>query len=179
MNALSAAAARATVRTTPGQDLALLLARAVVGVVLVAHGWQKVDQGIGATADGFASLGIPAATAAAWFAVSVELVGGVLLVLGLVTRLVALLVVADMAGAFWFAHRGTEVFVTDGGWELVAVIAAAALALVAAGAGRLSLDGAVAAAASRRTPQVEREAEPSGSASGSATGSATRSAPRS
>jgi putative oxidoreductase len=124
----------------PVQDLALLGTRLVLGVVLVAHGWQKLDQGIGATASGFDQMGIPGPTAAAWFATSVELGGGVLLLAGLATRLVGVLVVANMAGAFWFAHRGTEVFASEGGWELVAVIAAASLGLVAAGAGRLSLD---------------------------------------
>jgi len=154
--------------TSTVQDLALLLARAVLGVVLVAHGWQKVQQGIGATADGFASMGIPAPEAAAWFAVATELVGGVLLVAGVATRIVAALVVATMAGAFWFAHRGTEVFVAEGGWELVGVIGAAGLALVGSGAGRLSLDGVIARSAggARRAsaPTQEREPELSGSA---------------
>lgn len=126
--------------STPVQDLALLGTRVVLGVVLLAHGWQKLDQGVGATAAGFDQMGIPAATAAAWFATAVELGGGALLLAGLATRVVAVLVVANMAGAFWFAHRGTEVFAAEGGWELVAVIAAAVLGLVAAGAGRLSLD---------------------------------------
>ena len=58
----------------------------------------------------------------------VELVGGALILVGLATPLVALLVVLNMAGAFWFAHRDGGVFVTDGGWELVAVIAAASTA---------------------------------------------------
>ncbi len=69
-----------------------------------------------------------------------QLPGGVLLVAGLLTRVVGVLVVGDMLGAFWFAHRGTEVFASEGGWELVALISAVALGLVAAGAGRLSVD---------------------------------------
>lgn len=126
------------------QDLVLLAARALVGAVLIAHGWQKLnDWGLEGTQAGFADMGIPNAGPAAAFAIIAELGGGVLLVLGLFTHLAALVVVADMAGAFWFAHRGTEVFVADGGWELVAVIAAAALALFAAGAGRLSIDGII------------------------------------
>ena len=127
--------------STPVQDLALLAARVLLGVVLIAHGWQKLDdQGIQGTATGFDSMGIPAPLAAAYYATFVELVGGGLLVLGLLTRLVGVLVVGDMLGAFWFTHRGTEVFVSEGGWELVAMIGALALGLVAAGAGRLSVD---------------------------------------
>lgn len=124
------------------RDLALLGARALLGVVLIAHGWQKLnDWGLEGTKAGFADMGVPNAGPASAFAIAVELGGGALLLLGLFTPLAALFVVADMAGAFWFAHRGTTVFVGDGGWELVAVIGAGALALVAAGAGRLSIDG--------------------------------------
>jgi putative oxidoreductase len=124
------------------RDLALLGARALLGVVLIAHGWQKLnDWGLEGTKAGFADMGVPNAGPAAAFAIAAELGGGALLLVGLLTPLAALLVVADMAGAFWFAHRGTTVFVGDGGWELVAVIGAVALALVGVGAGRLSIDG--------------------------------------
>jgi len=127
--------------STPLQDLALLAARVLLGVVLIAHGWQKLDQnGLHATAAGFDSMGIPAPLASAYYATFVELVGGAMLVAGLLTRLVAVLVVGDMLGAFWFAHRGTEVFADQGGWELVGLIGGVAFALVAAGAGRLSVD---------------------------------------
>jgi putative oxidoreductase len=127
--------------STPTQDLALLAARVVLGTVLIAHGWQKLsDQGLHATAAGFDSMGIPAPLAAAYYATFVELVGGVLLAAGLLTRLVGVLVVGDMLGAFWFAHRDAGIFVDQGGWELVAVIGALSLGLVAAGAGRISLD---------------------------------------
>lgn len=124
------------------RDIALLLARVVLGVVLVAHGWQKVNEwGMDGTAASFDKMGVPAPTLSAWFAAAVELVGGVLLILGALTPIVALLVVANMAGAFWFVHKDGGVFAAKGGWELVAVIAAAALALAGAGAGRLSVDG--------------------------------------
>ena len=153
--------------STPVQDLALLAARMLLGVVLIAHGWQKLDeQGIQGTAAGFDSMGIPAPLAAAYFATFVELVGGALLVLGLFTRLVGVLVVGNMLGAFWFTHRGTEVFVNEGGWELVAMIGALALGLAAVGAGRLSVDAGFTKvtgmalspqAAAQATGQPERE----------------------
>lgn len=124
------------------RDLALLAARLLLGVILIAHGWQKYnDWGLAATESGFSEMGVPNAGLAAAFAIAAELGGGVLLIIGLFTPLAALVVVADMAGAFWFANRGTTIFVGDGGWELVAAIGAAALALIASGAGRLSIDG--------------------------------------
>src|ERR1700754_2188578 len=118
------------IRTLPtsARDVVLLLAGLVLVVVLVAPGWQKVmTNGIGATAEGFAEMGIPLAPVAAVFAAVVELVGGVLLVAGAATALVGVLVVVDMLGAALFVHIGNGVFTGDGGWELVGVIGALAL----------------------------------------------------
>lgn len=130
-----------TPRPTALQDAGLLLARAGLGGVLIAHGRQKLDdQGLEATAAGFDAMGIPFAEGAAHYATWVELIGGGLLVLGLLTPLVGLLVAADMAGAFWYVHRGNGVFAGDGGWELVAMIGLLAVTLAALGAGRLSID---------------------------------------
>ena len=132
------------------RDVALLVARLVLGVVLVAHGWQKVvTNGMGGTVEAFAAMGVPLAPASAVFAAVVELVGGALLVVGAATALVSVLVVLNMLGAALSVHIGNGVFVADGGWELVGVITAAALTLAAAGAGRFSVDEAVAA---RRSP---------------------------
>ena len=62
-------------------DIVILVSRVAVGVILFAHGWQKFfTNGIDATAQGFEGMGVPAATAAAIFAATVELVGGALLI---------------------------------------------------------------------------------------------------
>ncbi|WP_109507940.1 DoxX family protein [Nocardioides speluncae] len=128
----------------PLRDVALLIARVGLGVVLISHGLDKVDAGLGATADGFDAMGIPLPDAAAAFAIVAEVGGGALLALGLLTPVAGLLVVAQMAGAFWFAHRGTEVMSSAGGWELVGVIAFLALVLASTGSGRFSLDRLIA-----------------------------------
>jgi len=52
--------------------------------------------------------------------------------------------VLNMVGAFLLVHIGNGVFVTDNGFELVAVIAAVAVLLIAVGPGRFSIDQAVA-----------------------------------
>ncbi|TQM14466.1 DoxX family protein [Pseudonocardia kunmingensis] len=143
------------IRTLPpsARDAALLVARLVLGVVLVAHGWQKVvTNGLGATAEGFAGMGVPLAPVSAAFAGLVELVGGVLLVAGAATALVGVLVVLDMIGAALLVHAANGVFASDGGWELVGVIGALALVLAAVGAGRFSVDHAL--ASRRRTAAV-------------------------
>jgi len=142
------------------QDVALLVVRLGLGGVLIAHGWQKLDeQTLDGTAAGFDGMGIPYPELAAHYATWVELIGGGLLVAGLLTPLVALLVIGDMAGAFWYAHRDAGVFAGEGGWELVLMIGLVALILVAMGAGRLSVDGFVAGGKRRDSlamPEPER-----------------------
>jgi putative oxidoreductase len=127
------------------RDALMLVARIVLGVVLIAHGWQKFAQyGIGGTAASFEKMGVPLPAVSAVFAAVVELVGGLALLAGAATVVAALLVVLDMLGAFVLVHIGNGVFVTDGGFELVGVIAAAALLLAAVGPGRFSVDHALA-----------------------------------
>jgi putative oxidoreductase len=126
------------------RDALLLVARVLVGVVLIAHGWQKFAQyGIGGTAASFGRMGVPLPAASAVFAAVVELVGGIALLAGAATVVAATLVVLDMLGAFLLVHVGNGVFVTDNGFELVWAIAAVALVLVAVGAGRFSVDHAL------------------------------------
>lgn len=127
-----------------GNSLALFVSRVIVGVVLIAHGWQKFHEWtIAGTTSSFEDMGVPMASAAAPFAAGLELIGGGLLIVGLFTRVVGYLVAAEMVGAGIFAgHFENGVFVTNGGWELVMVIAAAALAFAAAGPGRFALDHA-------------------------------------
>jgi putative oxidoreductase len=123
------------------RDLALLVARLGLGVILVAHGWQKLsDQGLAQTAAGFGQMGVPLPTVSAYYATFVELVGGVALILGLALPLVGLLVALDMAGALLLVHLPNGLFVSEGGYELVLAIGAGALALAAAGSGRLGID---------------------------------------
>ena len=124
----------------PAGDVALLITRVLLGVVMLAHGYQKlVVNGIGRTSAGFESMSIPVAIVSASFVTVVEVVGGVLLILGLLTTVVAGCMGFVMVGAAAFVHARHGVFVSEGGWELVGSIAGALLALAAAGPGRFSL----------------------------------------
>ena len=141
-------------RTTPLADVALLVGRLALGGTMIAHGVQKLDQGgLGATAEGFAAMGIPAAGAAALFAISVEVVGGALILLGALTPVVGVLWALNMAGAWWFVHRDAF-FAGEGGYELVMVLGALGLVLAGTGAGRLSVDALLTRG---RTTTHERE----------------------
>ncbi len=123
------------------RDLALLVARLGLGVILIAHGWQKLsDQGLAGTAAGFGQMGVPLPTVSAYYATFVELVGGVALILGLALPLVGLLVALDMAGALVLVHLPNGLFASEGGFELVLAIGVGAVAIAAAGSGRFGLD---------------------------------------
>ncbi|SDT31166.1 DoxX family protein [Actinoplanes derwentensis] len=127
--------------TTIPRDVALLIARVIVGIVFIAHGWQKFNEwGLDGTSAAFGQMGVPLPTVSAWFAAIIELAGGVALVAGLAVPLVSLLLAVNMIGAFLIVHITNGVFVADGGFELVAVLAAAALLFTVLGAGRYSID---------------------------------------
>ena len=125
----------------PARDLAVLVTRVAIGLVFVAHGWQKLStNGIDGTAAFFEQVGVPAASVAAWLAALVELAGGVALIVGLAVPLAGLLLLVDMFGAFVFVHVGAGLFVEQGGYELVLTLGAAVLLLAVLGAGRYSVD---------------------------------------
>lgn len=140
-----------------GRDVALLAARVGLGVIFVAHGWQKFSTwGIEGTASSFAQMGVPLPEVSAWFSAIVELVGGAALVLGAAVPVFGVLLAFVMTGALVIVHAGSGIFVDQGGFELVLALGAGALTLAAVGPGRWSIDALVAP----RLAQVsERTAE--------------------
>jgi putative oxidoreductase len=133
------------VRSRPIYDVVALLARCGVGVVFLAHGWQKIQVGVTATGHDFDAMGVPLPTAAAVYATFVELLGGTALILGIGLPVAGTLLFLDMAGAFVFIHAEHGVFVVDrgtprNGFELVLVLGLASLLFAVADGGRLTLD---------------------------------------
>ena len=88
----------------------------------------------------FDTMGVPLPVVSATFAAVVELVGGILLIIGLAVPLVGLLVAIDMAGALLFVHAPNGVFVDGGGYELVLVIGALGVVFAGVGAGAYAID---------------------------------------
>ncbi len=129
-------------RTPVLTDIALLVSRVALGVILVAHGWQKFNEWtLSGTAAAFGDMGIPAPTVAAAFAATVELLGGAVLILGVLTPIAAVLNMLIMLGALLLVHIGNGVFVDDGGFELVLALFAGLLTIAVLGAGKFSIDG--------------------------------------
>ncbi len=124
-------------------DTGLLILRVVVGLVFLAHGWQKLFvMGMGDTTAGFAQMGVPMPEIAAPLVAGVELVGGIALILGLWTRPFGVMLAIDMLGAIALVHLRNGFFAPNG-IEFVLTLCAASLALAVAGAGRTSIDGAM------------------------------------
>jgi putative oxidoreductase len=97
--------------------IAALVLRVALGTMFIAHALLKYFVfTLPGTAEFFASLGLPGAFGYATFAA--ELVGGVLLILGVKTRIVALALVPILLGATW-VHSGNGWLFTapNGGWE--------------------------------------------------------------
>ena len=115
--------------------------RVVVGFLFAAHGWQKYVQfTLDGTTAAFGQMGVPAAALVAPVVATLELVGGIALMLGVLTRVFAALLALNMLGALFLVHAPAGVFVENGGFELVLLLAAGAAAIALAGPGRIAVD---------------------------------------
>jgi len=134
------------------RDVAVLVGRLLLGVVMFAYGWDKwVAKGLTATAAGLGHGGVPFPFLSATYAGTVELVGGALLILGACTAVVGVLMVLDMAGAIVVTHQYVSITGRPG-IALTGAILAGALVFAAIGAGRYSVDHLLASRRSATRP---------------------------
>jgi putative oxidoreductase len=111
------------------------ITRLSLGVILLAHGLLKIFVfTIPGTVGFFESLGLPATVA--YLTIFGEIAGGAALIIGIYTRLTALLSVPILLGATW-AHAGNGwVFSNQGGgWEFPALLVVMAIAVAVQGSG--------------------------------------------
>jgi putative oxidoreductase len=115
------------------QTYALL--RIVVGFLFLWHGSQKLFD---------FPIALPAGTPAfiVWGAGPIELVGGILVMVGLFTRWAAFLCSGLMAAAYWMAHGTNALLPIMNGGEPAALYCFVFLYIAAQGAGIWSVDGA-------------------------------------
>ena len=110
-------------------QLGATLLRTGLGAMFISHALLKYFVfTLPGNAQFFESLGLPGALGYVTFAA--ELVGGVMLIAGLYTRVVAFALVPFLIGATW-AHSGNGWLFTspNGGWEYPAFLALAATAM--------------------------------------------------
>jgi len=127
-----------------GAEIARVLLRGAVGGTMIAHG-VKHARSLEGTAGWFGSIGFREPRLQAQASAAVEIGSGAALVAGAATPLAAAAVVGTMGVAARSVHLPNGFFITKEGWEYVANLAAASVALGALGAGRYSLDRMVGA----------------------------------
>ncbi|MCC6175307.1 MAG: DoxX family protein [Chloroflexi bacterium] len=121
-------------RLHPGYGIAIV--RVMMGVILILAGWQKLG-GIERFTGFVSSIGIPAAPVLGPLVIALEVIGGILLIAGLLTRYLAVLYVVQ------FTVTSLVVQLPNQGWSVARLdflILAVATMLVVAGAGKLSVD---------------------------------------
>lgn len=132
-----------TNRIRSTDDVGKLVLRVLLAVLLLFHGVSKLVGGIGFITGMLAKAGLP--TAFGYLVYVGEVVAPLLILIGLTTRIAALLVVVNMIVALLLVHT-SQFFSMNatGGWalELQGMYLGSAIVLALLGAGRYSLGGA-------------------------------------
>ena len=130
-------------RMLHSDDGGKLVLRLTIGILILLHGIDKLQSGVGPIAGMLTTSGLPAALAYMVFVG--EILAPLGLILGVFTRISALVLVVNMLFAIGLAHMEQLYTLTkSGGWgiELQALFLFGALAIVLLGPGRFSLQSA-------------------------------------
>ena len=139
-------------------SIGLLLGRIVIGLVMAAHGTQKLfgwfgGYGLNKTGEFFVHLGFPAGRTFAAAASITEITSGLLVALGFLGPIGPALMISVMIVAMITVHWEHGLFASDNGIEVPLLYITGALVLVFAGYGRYSVD-AILGLADRWTPAL-------------------------
>lgn len=116
-------------------DKALGLLRIVAALLLLLHGTSKLF--------GFPpfSMGaLPEVGTLLWIAAVLELVGGLLLLVGLLSRFTAFILSGEMAVAYWMIHAPKSTFPSENGGDAAILFCFIFIYIAAAGPGAWSID---------------------------------------
>jgi putative oxidoreductase len=119
--------------------------RLIAGIIFVAHGGQKLfawfgGYGLGGTGQWMESIGLSPGYLMALMAGSAEFFGGILLIIGFLTRPTALILAITMLVAIFTVHINNGLFMSDNGYEFGLSLIAITLALFIQGGGKYSID---------------------------------------
>ena len=134
---------------TSEQSNATLPLRLIAGIIFTAHGAQKLfawfgGYGLEATGQWMQSIGIKPGYLMALMAGSAEFFGGLLLIIGLLTRPTSFVLAITMAVAIVTVHLEHGLFMSNNGYEFALSLLAISISLMVSGAGKLSLDNKIA-----------------------------------
>ena len=122
------------------KGITLMLARIVMGLIMVTHGWHRwQNEGIAAEAGILEQAGIPNPGLMVWLLIGFEVIGGIFLILGLATPAIGLGLMVLNIGII-LTLRSHTFYVHNSGWEYNAVMTIVGLMLMTHGAGRIGLD---------------------------------------
>lgn len=143
------AAANPGARAVSAAGAAALALRIPVGIIVAAHGAQKLfgwfgGYGLDGAGQFFASVGLSPGYLMALLAGAAEFFGGLALVVGLLVRPAAAALAFAMLIAIFAVHFGKGFFMDKGGYEYALALFAASLSLLFSGAGRFSVDRTIA-----------------------------------
>jgi putative oxidoreductase len=124
-------------------DLGILVIRLWIGFIGIFHGSQKLfglfgGKGIAAFADSLEQLNVPMPVPSAWAAGIAEFGGGLLVAIGLLSRIGAIPLIFTMLVAYFVAHKGKFVATASGG-EYALTIAIVLIGLIIAGPGKYAV----------------------------------------
>jgi putative oxidoreductase len=123
------------------KPLGLLLLRVALGVIFIFHGYPKLFTSTHQTMQFFEHSGLPGYFV--YIAGVFEFFGGIMLIVGLFTRVAALLLAGEMLVALWKVHGlFTNPMAVDN-YQFPLAVAAGAFALATLGAGLISIDQVV------------------------------------
>ena len=108
--------------------------RASIGVIFIVHSLKKFDP---SWQEWLISIGIPPEMQLP--IALAELIGGILLVVGVLTRVTGSIFAVILLGAIFHIRWDNGFFVSKGGWEWDLVMLTVVLAIIAAGPGRISI----------------------------------------
>jgi putative oxidoreductase len=133
---------------TTNNSIANLALRLPVGIILAAHGSQKLfgafgGYGLEGTGQWMESIGLAPGFLMALLAGSAEFFGGIALILGLLTRPAAMVSAFTMIVAIVTVHGSNGLFMSNNGYEFALTLLAVTVALAIQGGGKYSIDSVI------------------------------------
>lgn len=130
-------------------SVANLALRIPVGIILAAHGSQKLfawfgGYGLEGTGQWMESIGLAPGFLMALLAGSAEFFGGIALFLGVLTRPAAVVTAFTMVIAIFSVHLSNGLFMSNNGYEYALALLAITVALAVQGGGKFSVDNVIA-----------------------------------